>query len=51
MTARKSQIESLRMNISHEFKMRYHFKGGRFTPLDNVREYVSILRRLEGRKA
>lgn len=47
MTERKSQIESLRMNISYEFKRRHYFKGGRFTPLDNVREYISTLRRLE----
>ena len=43
-----TQTETLRQSVAYEFKRRHYFKGGRFTPLDNVRDMIKIIRRMEG---
>ena len=42
--------DRMRDAIRRELKSRHEFKGGRFTPRDNVREYVLRLRELERRE-
>ena len=44
---RKAFIESVRGAIAFEFKTRHSFKGGRFTPRENIAEYIQTLRRME----
>ena len=43
--------ETIRQSIAYEFKRRHYFKGGRFTHLDNVRDMIAIIRRIEEVKA
>lgn len=40
-------VQSVRGAIAFEFKNRHSFKGGRFTPRENVMEYIQIIRRME----
>jgi hypothetical protein len=39
-------IQSARMAIAFEFKNRHLFKGGRFTPRENIADAVKIIRRM-----
>jgi hypothetical protein len=43
--------QSARMAIAFEFKSRHSFKGGRFTPRENIADAVKIIRRMEGGEA
>jgi len=45
---KQAMIESARMAVAHEFKTRHSFKGGRYSPRENVRDAVSLVRKLEG---
>jgi hypothetical protein len=44
---KQSMIESARMAIAHEFKTRHSFKGGRYSPRENVRDAVIFVRKME----
>jgi hypothetical protein len=48
MTIQNKQavIESARMAIAYEFKSRHSFKGGRYSPRENVRDAVIFVRRM-----
>ena len=39
-------VQSVRGAIAFEFKNRHSFKGGRFTPRENVSDCIQILRRM-----
>jgi hypothetical protein len=49
MTTKNKQamIESARMAIAYEFKSRHSFKGGRYSPRENVRDAVIFVRKME----
>lgn len=42
-----AQIERLRDSVRFEFRNRHSFKRGRFTPRENVSDYIQIIRRME----
>jgi len=44
---KQSMIESARMAIAYEFKSRHSFKGGRYSPRENVRDAVVFVRKTE----
>jgi hypothetical protein len=44
---KQAMIESARMAISHEFKTRHSFRGGRYSPRENVRDAVIFVRKME----
>jgi hypothetical protein len=44
---KQAMIESARMAITHEFKTRHSFKGGRYSPRENVRDAVIFVRKVE----
>jgi hypothetical protein len=44
---KQAMIESARMAIAHEFKSRHLFKGGRYSPRENVRDAVIFVREME----
>ena len=44
---RTAFIQSARMAIAFEFKSRHSFKGGRFTPRENIADAVQVIRRME----
>ena len=44
---KQAMIESARMAITHEFKTRHSFKGGRYSPRENVRDAVIFVRKME----
>jgi hypothetical protein len=44
---KQAMIESARMAIAYEFKSRHSFKGGRYSPRENVRDAVIFVRKME----
>lgn len=48
---KSAQIERLRDSVRFEFKNRHSFKRGRFTPRDNVADYIQIIRRMRKEEA
>ena len=44
---KQAMIESARMAIAYEFKTRHSFKGGRYSPRENVRDAVIFVRKTE----
>jgi hypothetical protein len=44
---KQAMIESARMAIAYEFKSRHSFKGGRYSPRENVRDAVIFVRKTE----
>jgi hypothetical protein len=46
----ESFIQDLKSNISYEFKTRHRSNFGRYTKAENVRDAISILRRIQPKK-
>jgi hypothetical protein len=44
---KQAMIDSARMAIAYEFKTRHSFKGGRYSPRENIRDAVIFVRKME----